>query len=276
MFSPSLAESSFRRPAPSPLPHLEVHPADALQLQAKYTDLLLLSKSHLCSERDLDILSDHLGDLNEDTPRVRVGPDHPLSPELVFGLDTKLFSLVEGERRDWEGENGKEGWHGDEVETRTVWTGKPPRSAKGKGKAVTGHVHEDGKECGDCKTDTNPNTEAEHHDDKEVEQNQDAEAVDPVVPIGRETLEQQLSKLSFEIYRVKGLVRLLHPNEQGWTTFILNYAFGRHELHRAEELDGDDEMRGVGLRLTIMGERGEVGRRAKRFAESLGIGAQCV
>jgi G3E family GTPase len=207
-----------------------------------------------------------------------VGPDAPLSPELVFGLDTKLFSLVDGERRDWEHENGKEGWHGDEVETRTVWTGKPPRSAnsgKGKGKAVAGHIHEDGKECGDCKTDTNT-AKAEHHDTKEVEQKQDAEAVTLVVPIGRETLEQQLSKLSFEIYRVKGLVRLLHPNDRGWTTYILNYAFGRHELHRAEELDGDEEMRGVGVRLTIMGERGEVGRRAKRFAEGLGIGAQCV
>lgn len=149
---------------------------------------MLLSKHQLCTERELDILSDTLGELNEDTPRIKVGPDpeNPLDPELLFGLDTKLFELKDGERADWENEGGKSGdWHGDEVETRTVWTGRKPGSGKGKGKATHAHAHAEGEACA-CEGDV--------HDGMEQPGGE-------VMPVERSDLEAQLGKLSFEIYR---------------------------------------------------------------------------
>lgn len=149
----------------------------------------MLSKHQLCTERELDILSDTLGELNEDTPRIKIGPEpeNPLDPELLFGLDTKLFELKDGERVDWENVGGKPGdWHGDEVETRTVWTGRKPGMGKGKEKATHGHAHAEGEACaceGDAPEDGTAQAEAE------------------VKPLERSELEAQLGKLSFEIYR---------------------------------------------------------------------------
>jgi hypothetical protein len=131
----------------------------------------------------MDTLHDHLSTLNEDTPRIKVSSESPITPELVFGLDTQLFSRQGEEGVDWEklaGEGAGSGkWHGDEVETRTIWKGgKRPGSGKEK------HQHGDGAACEGC--DDTP-----------------AEAVldDQVEPISKETLEAALSKLSFEIYR---------------------------------------------------------------------------
>jgi len=45
------------------------------------------------SERDLDRVIDRVNDLNTDAPKVFVNKDVPVSPELIFGLDTKLFEL---------------------------------------------------------------------------------------------------------------------------------------------------------------------------------------
>lgn len=45
------------------------------------------------SERDLDRVIDRVNDLNTDAPKVYVNVDEPVSPELIFGLDTKLFQL---------------------------------------------------------------------------------------------------------------------------------------------------------------------------------------
>jgi hypothetical protein len=78
-----------------------------------------------------------------------------------------------------------------------------------------------------------------------------------------------------QIYRadevVKGIVRLSAPTSSPpYTTYILNYAFGRHELTPVPGLDKKEEFNGVSIRLTVMGERGEVVRRSKRLAESLG------
>lgn len=51
---------------------------------------------------------------------------------------------------------------------------------------------------------------------------------------------------------------------------ILNWAFGRYELTDAPSSDvlGADEA----LKLTAMGERGEVKRAARKLAEALGAG----
>lgn len=154
--------------------------------------MLLLSKHQLCSESDMDTLHDHLSTLNEDTPRIKVSSESPITPDLVFGLDTQLFSRQSEEGVDWEklaGEGAGVGkWHGDEVETKTLWRGgRRPGSDKGKGKGKEvdhGHKHENGDACASCTVD-----EADEVVEGEV------------VPTSRETLEAALSKLSFEIYR---------------------------------------------------------------------------
>ncbi|ORY21256.1 CobW/HypB/UreG, nucleotide-binding domain-domain-containing protein [Naematelia encephala] len=214
------------------------------KLQARYTDLLLLSKHHLLSERDLDILMDHLGTLNEDTPKIRISKDHPVEPDVVFGLDTSLFEKTGEEGRTWEDIAGGSGWHGDEIETKSVWWGgKRPGH---------GHGHEDGKECGEC-----------HGHDEAIQG-------EVFIPLDREVLERELGKLNFEIYRVKGIVRLeASTDAEPYQTYILNWAFGRFDLTRFPSLDNDDSLTGVSIRLTIMGERGEVTRRAKQFAAAL-------
>ncbi|KAL7421424.1 hypothetical protein Q5752_004310 [Cryptotrichosporon argae] len=216
------------------------------KLQAKYTDLHLLSKHELVDERALDLVLDRLHDLTDDVPHVLVSRDRPVAPALVFGLDTGLFRKGgAGERADWE-DMGGVGEHADEVETRRVWKG-----GKGKGKASeahNGHVHDD--KCGHAaETDTDEGEAGE------------------IEPIGREHLEAELAKLNFEIYRVKGIVRLATP--AGHATHILNWAFGRHDLTPYPDLDGSPELAGVAFRLTVMGERGEVARRARRLAEGL-------
>ncbi|KAK5810299.1 CobW/HypB/UreG, nucleotide-binding domain-containing protein [Linnemannia elongata] len=63
------------------------------KLQAQYTDLVLLTKHEGVNERDMDRVIDRVNDLNTDAPKVLVNVDQPVSPELIFGLDTKLFQL---------------------------------------------------------------------------------------------------------------------------------------------------------------------------------------
>ena len=53
--------------------------------------------------------------------------------------------------------------------------------------------------------------------------------------------------------------------------YILNYAFGRYDLTPYPPAGKD--MAGVEIWLTVMGERGEVHLRAKKFAEGLGAEA---
>lgn len=88
------------------------------------------------------------------------------------------------------------------------------------------------------------------------------------------------------MYRVKGFIRFSPPSEatsdaaadsegskQQHRWWILNWAFGRWELVGASapaspSFEDEDEHEVV--RLTVMGERGEVQRYAKRLAEALG------
>lgn len=254
------------------------------QIQAKYTDCLLLNKHDLVSERDLDTVLDHLYELNDETPVVRVSKDSPLRPELVFGLDTKLFTEGSREVADWEALGlGDMSKHADEVETRSVWLGggKP---GKGKKRAANAehadgeqrhHKHPKGEECDSC-------------DGEAQEKGQDEACEGPVRPMQLDVLEAELARLPFEIYRgewcwvgakvplltlssVKGFIRTAAPDDSDkCTTFILNWAFGRHELTAAPELDQSPDLAGVSLRLTMMGARGEVAKRARSLAEKLG------
>lgn len=61
------------------------------KMQAQYTDLILLNKYELVTERDLDIVVDSINDLNTDTPKIKWQKDMNIG--LFFGFDTKLFEL---------------------------------------------------------------------------------------------------------------------------------------------------------------------------------------
>ncbi|KAG0175335.1 hypothetical protein DFQ30_009607 [Apophysomyces sp. BC1015] len=63
------------------------------KLQAQYTDVILLNKHELTSERELDRVLDHVNELNTDTPKVKCDRQG-VSPDLVFGLDTQLFKVT--------------------------------------------------------------------------------------------------------------------------------------------------------------------------------------
>lgn len=162
-----------------------------VQIQAKYTDLLIINKHQLLSEREYDDMLDHLLTLNDETPYIRVGPspDNPLKPELVFGLDTKLFLKDGDERGDWEalaGAGAGPQGHIDEVETKSVWKGgAKPGSAKAQGKKrAHGHEHEQGVACNGCYAE----------DDSAI-------VSETVEPLNAELLKAELEKLPFEIYR---------------------------------------------------------------------------
>jgi hypothetical protein len=129
----------------------------------------------------MDTLHDHLSTLNEDTPRIKVSSDSPITSDLAFGLDTQLFSKQGEEGVDWEKIAGNAGgWHGDEVETKTIWRGgKKPGTGTGKE-----HVHKEGEDCVGC-----------------TKGGEGGEVSKEVISITKETLETALSKLSFEIYR---------------------------------------------------------------------------
>jgi G3E family GTPase len=62
------------------------------KMQAQYTDLILLNKHELCSERELEFVIDHINDLNTDTPKFKWSPS-TLTCDMIFGIDTNLFEL---------------------------------------------------------------------------------------------------------------------------------------------------------------------------------------
>lgn len=133
---------------------------------------------------------DALGELNDQTPRIRISQDSPPKPEILFGLDTKLFERRNDEENYWKTIGQEGGWHGDEVETKTVWlggtSGKKRKRAEGsheEGTVDHPHSHGAGEAC-ECDT-------------ERTEEEQRAE------PTEREALEEQLTKLNFEIYRGK-------------------------------------------------------------------------
>ncbi|KAI8910832.1 CobW/HypB/UreG, nucleotide-binding domain-containing protein [Gorgonomyces haynaldii] len=68
------------------------------RMQAQYTDIILLNKSDLVSERELDLLIDKVDELNCDTPKLKWTPN--MSYQQLFGIDTQLFLLQTNEEHD--------------------------------------------------------------------------------------------------------------------------------------------------------------------------------
>ncbi|KAJ6494689.1 CobW/HypB/UreG, nucleotide-binding domain-containing protein [Mycena vitilis] len=190
------------------------------KMQASYTDLILINKWELVDERKLDIVLDHLHTLNDLTPKIRCQGRTGVDPNLIFGLESKLF-LEPGAAVPS---------HNDEVETVSLYRGYVPPKHHG-------HSHQPG-----------PQTVAD------VQQ----AGLDS---IGEEVLTGALDALPKEsVWRVKGFVRLT-----GKGVHILNWAFGRFELTAL----ADDSETGT-VKLTVMGERGEVKRAIKKFGAALG------
>ena len=144
--------------------------------------------------------------------------------------------------------------HHDEVETVTLLRGAP----------APAHVH----------TDACDHDHAHPHRQDPTVIPRDTGA--PLHPLDEPTLATALGQLSKEcVYRVKGFVRFssarlyaAEGEEQPEGQQILNWAFGRWELVRVPT--SSPEEKGELVRLTVMGERGEVRRYAKKLAEALG------
>lgn len=150
-----------------------------------------------------------------------------------MGIDSKLFQL--GSFPDKHVDIP----HHDEVETVTIYKG-----------GAGGHVRREGCDDGHCS----------HGHDDGSERAQSHAHNDAALPISQVSLTEGLGMLSKEtVWRVKGFARL----ETGH--HILNWAFGRHELVRIDDVPED-----IGsVKLTVMGERGEVKRAARKLAEKL-------
>ncbi|SJK99837.1 related to putative GTPases (G3E family) [Armillaria ostoyae] len=194
------------------------------KMQSSYTDMILINKWEHVSERQLDTVLDHLGTLNDLTPKIRCRGKQGVDPKLIFGLETKLFM---------EEEAFKDVEHQDEVETVTILRGAD---------LSVYHHH----------------SHCDSHVEEEVAESETSEE-----GITHEQLQTALDSLSKEsVWRVKGFVRFDFHKD----VYILNWAFGRHELTM---LRGEHKEMSV-IRLTVMGERGEVKRAVRGFAGALG------
>ena len=84
------------------------------------------------------------------------------------------------------------------------------------------------------------------------------------------TLDKALGLLSKEVvWRVKGFVRLaLEEDKANINVYVVNWAFGRYDLTPLSVRLSDQYM----VKLTVMGERGDVKKASHRFADTLGAG----
>ncbi|TFY56395.1 hypothetical protein EVG20_g8939 [Dentipellis fragilis] len=198
------------------------------RMQAQYTDVLLINKAEHVSERVLDDVIEHLNTLNDTTPKIRCNGRAGVDPSLIFGMDSRLFL------EDTKEEDQLSNTHHDEVETVTVWKGS---HAPASSRTGHGHLHSEA-----CQHDAENGANA---DDSSHAPGEDAPAME------EDLLEEALSLPSKEVvYRIKGFVRL----RSGYS--IVNWAFGRHDLHGLDgEYPGEN---GDVIRLTVMGERGEI------------------
>lgn len=214
-------------------------------------------------ERALDDVLEHLNTLNELTPKIRCA-GRSIDPALIFGIDSKLFRDPPSERPETTTTATADGGvaqHHDEVETVTLLRGAPA--------PAPAHVHTDA-----C---NHPHPDPPH--DYSTAIPRDADAALP--PFDKPTLAAALDQLPKEcVYRVKGFVRFngaARPHAAAAAAAaegedgIVNWAFGRWELvHIPAPASSSPEENGALVRLTVMGERGEVRRYAKKLAEALG------
>ena len=215
---------------------------------------LYQNKHELADERKLDDVLDSLYELNPETPKLRISRTSPPAPSLIFGLLAVPSTSSNGERK----ESKVFGMQGAEAEERKrlgLLDGEHASEAKGEVETVSiwrgGQQPDHGHE-GHSHSHTHP------HD--QTQQSASTE------PISKDSLEPLLGKLPAEdIWRVKGFLLL------SGSYYILNWAFGRHELHEASAAMSEKlKEQEVQVRLTMMGARGEVKKRARILAQGLG------
>jgi len=183
---------------------------------------------------------DHLFTLNEHTPKIKCVNRTEVDPSLLFGIDSKLFQL-------------------------------------------------DSLDSAPCQFHNNSHSHSEaddhHHEQHGGSQHDEVETAtilsDAPSPLTMDTLESALAALPKDVvYRVKGFIPLIHPLNDTKTVgesdgsgldaqrTILNWAFGRFETTSLAPLISQAA---PDLRLTIMGERGEIQRKwAVRLANAVG------
>ncbi|KAJ6544819.1 cobW-domain-containing protein [Mycena vulgaris] len=86
------------------------------KMQASYTDIILINKWELVDDRALDIVLDHLHTLNDLTPKIRCQGRNGIDPNLIFGLESKLFLEPSQQVPS----------HNDEVGTISLYVGYVP------------------------------------------------------------------------------------------------------------------------------------------------------
>ncbi|KAI6147019.1 CobW/HypB/UreG, nucleotide-binding domain-containing protein [Pisolithus thermaeus] len=201
------------------------------RMQASYSDLILINKWEHLEERALDLVLDHLNTLNDLTPKIRCNGRDGVDPNLIFGVDSKLF-------KDKSDESVVVNHH-EEVQTITIFRGHP---------RALPHTHSHGASDCRCCSVAEPLGEVSQ------------DGLLPSDAVEETLLRSALGGVSKEsVWRVKGLVRF-----QGGL-YILNWAFGRYDLTKVDVSDMD----GTVIRLTVMGERGEVRKSVDRFCNEL-------
>ncbi|KAG0708080.1 CobW/HypB/UreG, nucleotide-binding domain-containing protein [Suillus ampliporus] len=100
------------------------------KMQASYSDIILINKHELVDERTLDVLIDNLNTLNLDTPKIKCNGRNGVDPNVLFGIDSKLFKDPVA--------RGSEDYH-DEVKTLTAYRGFLP--------TCHNHEHHDRESC---------------------------------------------------------------------------------------------------------------------------------
>ncbi|KAJ3013060.1 UNVERIFIED_CONTAM: hypothetical protein HDU68_000891 [Siphonaria sp. JEL0065] len=218
------------------------------KMQAKYTDVILLNKHELITERQFDLILDHVYELNEDTPKIKCNGTQGVSPSLIFGIDTKLFQLSSdgsipattemGGSTEWISDSNH---HANEVDLVQVMYPPPKKEEE---------VVEGG-ECGD--TDC---SHRHHHPQK------DEFIVEPPALFTKASLDAFLAPLPKDsFYRIKGTIRLKGVDGD-FSVVIINWAFGRYTLTPVSEND-----KNAIYRITVMGVdlRGWVGKLATGF-----------
>ncbi|KAG6844287.1 hypothetical protein H0H87_008156 [Tephrocybe sp. NHM501043] len=231
------------------------------KMQSSYTDIILIvclcldlsfpTQPHLVfvfssvqnkwehvTERALDFVLDHLNTLNDLTPKIRCNGRNGVDPTLIFGLETRLFL----DKADYLHIDAIPS-HNNEVETITLYRGPSKRHPR------LNHAHNH-DHTGDCQHSNCAALASEQQRSPTINGS-----------VSRADLTSALGVLSKEsVWRVKGFVRL-----EGEGVHILNWAFGRFDLTPLVKQDVDAES----IRLTVMGERGEVKRAIRKLSASL-------
>ena len=190
----------------------------------KFGDITVFLNKRQVTERQYDTVLDHVYHLNEDTPKLKCEGTSGVSPDLVFGLDTKLFSLSpssDDTKDEWDGRMDRD-HHYQEVDVITV----ADPTVEGCEGDKCGHVlgHEGHEHAGD----------------------EGARGF-----LLREGLDKFLESLSKDdIYRVKGLVWLQEVGSSDGSLYVLNWAFGRYTLTSVDS-EGRKDVR---VRVTVMGQ----------------------